>query len=86
MERRCRLTLEQIKDELLNGRDLSKKGSRKRQLEYGAQCPRQSSASLRRLQAHGGRTPSMKKRSRSATLKAALWVTTSRRKISERSL
>jgi hypothetical protein len=28
------LTLEQIKDELLRGRDLSKKGSRKRQLEY----------------------------------------------------
>jgi RepB DNA-primase from phage plasmid len=28
------LTLEQIKDELLGGRDLSKKGSRKRQLEY----------------------------------------------------
>ena len=28
------LTLEQIKDELLNGRDLSKKGSHKRQLEY----------------------------------------------------
>src|SRR5262249_48948889 len=27
------LTLEQIKDELLNGRNLSKKGSRKRQLE-----------------------------------------------------
>jgi hypothetical protein len=30
----CGLTLEQIKDELLNGRDLSKKGSRKRQVEY----------------------------------------------------
>jgi hypothetical protein len=28
------LTLEQIKDELLNGRDLSKKGSRTRQVEY----------------------------------------------------
>jgi hypothetical protein len=28
------LTLEQIKNELLNGRDLSKKGSRKRQVEY----------------------------------------------------
>jgi hypothetical protein len=28
------LTLEQIRDNLLNGRDLSKKGSRKRQLEY----------------------------------------------------
>jgi hypothetical protein len=31
---RCGMTLEQIKDELLNGRDLSKKGSRKRQVEY----------------------------------------------------
>ena len=30
----CGVTLEQIKDELLNGRDLSKKGSRKRQVEY----------------------------------------------------
>jgi hypothetical protein len=30
----CGLTLEQIKDELLNGRDLSKKGNRKRQIEY----------------------------------------------------
>jgi hypothetical protein len=30
----CGLTLEQIKDELLNGRDLSKKGNRKRQVEY----------------------------------------------------
>jgi hypothetical protein len=30
----CGLTLEQIKDELLNGRDLRKKGSRKRQVEY----------------------------------------------------
>jgi hypothetical protein len=29
-----RLTLEEIRDKLLNGRDLSKKGSRKRQLEY----------------------------------------------------
>jgi len=28
------LTLQQIRDELLNGRDLSKKGSRKRQVEY----------------------------------------------------
>jgi hypothetical protein len=28
------LTFEQIKDELLNDRDLSKKGTRKRQLEY----------------------------------------------------
>ena len=30
----CGMTLEQIKDELLNGRDLSKKGGRKRQVEY----------------------------------------------------
>ena len=30
----CGFTLEQIRDRLLNGRDLSKKGSRKRQLEY----------------------------------------------------
>jgi RepB DNA-primase from phage plasmid len=30
----CGMTFEQIKDELLNGRDLSKKGSRKRQVEY----------------------------------------------------
>jgi hypothetical protein len=30
----CGLTLEQIKAELLNGRDLSKKGNRKRQIEY----------------------------------------------------
>jgi hypothetical protein len=30
----CGLTLEQIRDELLNGRDLSKKGNRKRQVEY----------------------------------------------------
>jgi hypothetical protein len=29
----CSVTLEQIKDELLNGRDLSKKDNRKRQLE-----------------------------------------------------
>jgi hypothetical protein len=30
----CGMTLEQIRDELLNGRDLSKKGNRKRQIEY----------------------------------------------------
>jgi hypothetical protein len=30
----CGLTLDQIRDELFNGRDLSKKGNRKRQLEY----------------------------------------------------
>ena len=31
---RCGRTMKQIKDELLDGRDLSKKGNRKRQLEY----------------------------------------------------
>src|SRR6266851_8765826 len=36
------LTLEQIKDELLNGRDLSKKGSRKRQLEYAERTARKA--------------------------------------------
>jgi hypothetical protein len=30
----CGLTLEQIRDELLNGRDLNKKGNRKRQIKY----------------------------------------------------
>ena len=30
----CGLTFEEITDKLLNGRDLSKKGNRKRQLEY----------------------------------------------------
>jgi hypothetical protein len=30
----CGLTLEQISNDLLNGRDLSKKGNRKRQIEY----------------------------------------------------
>jgi hypothetical protein len=30
----CGLTTEQINDELLNGRDLSKKGNLKRQVEY----------------------------------------------------
>lgn len=38
----CGLTLEQIKDELLNGRDLSKKGSRKRQLEYAEHTARKA--------------------------------------------
>jgi len=32
----CGLTLEQIRDELLNGRDLSKKGNLKRQAEYAS--------------------------------------------------
>jgi DNA primase RepB-like protein len=36
------LTLEQIKDELLNGRDLSKKGSHKRQLEYAERTARKA--------------------------------------------
>ncbi len=36
------LTLEQIKEELLGGRDLSKKGSRKRQLEYAERTARKA--------------------------------------------
>ena len=36
------LTLEQIKTELLNGRDLSKKGSRRRQLEYAERAARKA--------------------------------------------
>jgi hypothetical protein len=36
------LTLEQIKDELLSRRDLSKKGSRKRQLEYAERTARKA--------------------------------------------
>jgi hypothetical protein len=36
------LTLEQIKDELLGGRDLSKKGSRQRQLEYAERTARKA--------------------------------------------
>jgi len=38
----CGLTLDQIKDELLGGRDLSKKGSRKRQLEYAERTARKA--------------------------------------------
>jgi hypothetical protein len=38
----CGLTLEQIKDELLNSRDLSKKGNRKRQLEYAERTARKA--------------------------------------------
>jgi hypothetical protein len=38
----CGMTLEQIKDELLYGRDLSKKGSRKRQLEYAERTARKA--------------------------------------------
>jgi len=40
-------TLEQIKDELLNGRDLSKKGSRKRQLEYVERTARKAIEQIR---------------------------------------
>jgi len=35
-------TMEEIKDELLDGRDLSKKGSRKRQLEYAERTARKA--------------------------------------------
>jgi hypothetical protein len=38
----CGLTLEQIKDDLLNGRDLSKKGNRKRQVEYAERTARKA--------------------------------------------
>jgi len=38
----CGRTMEQIKDELLDGRDLSKKGSRKRQLEYAERTARKA--------------------------------------------
>src|SRR5712692_4065496 len=38
----CGLTLEQIKDELLHGRDLAKKGSRKRQVEYAERTARKA--------------------------------------------
>jgi len=40
-------TAEQIKDELLNGRDLSKKASRKRQLEYAERTARKAVEQLR---------------------------------------
>jgi hypothetical protein len=36
------LTLEQIKSELFNGRELSKKGSRRRQLEYAERTARKA--------------------------------------------
>src|SRR6266849_868654 len=42
----CGFTLEQIMDELLNGRDLSKKGSRKRQLEYAERTARKATSEL----------------------------------------
>ena len=38
----CGLTLEQIKYELLNGRDLNKKASRKRQFEYAERSARKA--------------------------------------------
>jgi hypothetical protein len=38
----CGLTLEQIRDELFNGRDLSKKGNHKRQLEYAERTARKA--------------------------------------------
>jgi hypothetical protein len=43
----CDMTLEQIKDELLDGRDLSKKGGRKRQLEYAERTARKAIKLLR---------------------------------------
>jgi hypothetical protein len=39
---RCGWTMERIKDELLDGRDLSKKGSRKRRLEYAERTARKA--------------------------------------------
>jgi hypothetical protein len=42
----CGLTLEQIKDDLLNGRDLSKKGNRKRQVEYATRTAEKALRSL----------------------------------------
>jgi hypothetical protein len=38
----CGLMLEEIKEGLLNGRDLSKKGSRKRQVEYAERTARKA--------------------------------------------
>jgi hypothetical protein len=38
----CGLTLEQIKDELLYGRDLSKKANWKRQVEYAERTARKA--------------------------------------------
>jgi hypothetical protein len=38
----CGLTFEQITAKLLNGRDLSKKGSRKRQIEYAERTARKA--------------------------------------------
>jgi RepB DNA-primase from phage plasmid len=39
---RCGWTMERIKDELLDGRDLTKKGSRNRQLEYAERTARKA--------------------------------------------
>jgi hypothetical protein len=38
----CGLTLEQIRNELFDSRDLSKKGNRKRQLEYAERTARKA--------------------------------------------
>ena len=43
----CGLTLEPIKAELLNGRDLSKKGNLKRQLEYAERSARKALEQMR---------------------------------------
>jgi hypothetical protein len=43
----CGMTLEQIKDELLNGRDLSKKGNRKRQVEYADRTASKATEKMR---------------------------------------
>ncbi len=42
----CGLTLEQIKDEPLNGRDLSNKGSRNRRLEYTERIARKGAGAV----------------------------------------
>ncbi len=42
----CGLTLEQIMDELLNGRDLSKKGNQKRRIEYVGRTARKAMEQL----------------------------------------
>jgi hypothetical protein len=42
----CGLTLEQIKTELLDGRDLGKKGSRKRQIEYAERTARKATEQM----------------------------------------
>jgi len=39
--------MKQIKDELLDGRDLSKKGNRKRQLEYAERTARKAVDQMR---------------------------------------